>query len=167
MVVEGEKSKHQPTTAGVPQGSILGPTLFILYINDIVDLIGPNVRLYADDVTTYIAYDHPDEATAELQTRIDTATKWAERWLIIFNPAKTESLIFSRKKDQIKPQLTIQNTPILDVEAHKHLGLTVQKNGKWSEQIKEMVQRAQKRVDILRGHMFTLDRRSLEKLYIT
>jgi hypothetical protein len=67
----------------------------------------------------------------------------------------------------MKPTLQLEGTDIKEVESHKHLGITLQSNGKWSAQIRETKSKAQKRVDILRGYMYKLDRDSLEKLYLT
>ena len=167
VVVEGEESDLKPITAGVPQGSILGPVLFILYVNDLIENLGPNIRMYAYDVTLFVEYDHPLAAKLDLQEKIEIAMAWAKDWLVSFNPQKSISVVFSRKRETIIPQIEIDGIPIQEEEAHKHLGLTIQKNGKWSKHITDITTRAQRRVDILRGHMYTLDRQSLQKLYIS
>lgn len=77
---------------GVPQGSILGPLLFLVFINDIVDERHANVRLFADDTSIYIIVDHPQSAADILNSDLQKVQSWADSRLVICNPNKTESL---------------------------------------------------------------------------
>ena len=83
--------------AGVPQGSILGPLLFLLYINDIVNDIGTNIRLFADDTSLFIVVDNPMTVAVYPNSDLSVISQWAASWLVLFNPTKTDSLIFTRK----------------------------------------------------------------------
>ena len=167
VVIHGEHSESVEITAGVPQGSILGPLMFIFYVNDIINEVNINIRLYADDAITYISYEEPNEASEQLEENLTYLKSWADRWLVSFNPLKTESVTFSRKHDREIPPINFDETIVKDVEAHKHLGLTLQTNGKWTNQIKETTTRANKRLEVLKSLRFRLDRRSLEKLYLS
>ena len=84
-----------------------------------------------------------------------------------FNPNKTESLVFTRKREKSAPEIKMGNRNIKEVKEHKHLGLTLQQNGKWNLHIKEIAAKAKKKVDILRGLMYKLNRKSLERLYLS
>ena len=84
VVVNGSKSPPLPIKAGVPQGSVLGPLLFVLYINDIVDCIHSNARLYADDTCIFLRYDDPDTAAYQLEQDLEAIPKWAQDWYVTF-----------------------------------------------------------------------------------
>ncbi len=88
--------------AGVPQGSILGPLLFLAYINDIVKEIKSKIRLFADDTSLYIIVEDPTTSAISLNDDLKTIHQWSLNWLVTFNPSKTETMIFSRKLN--KPQ---------------------------------------------------------------
>ena len=87
--------------AGVPQGSILGPLLFLIFINDIVKCIGASIRLYADATSLYIIVDLPDQAATIPNTDLKTISDWANAWLVAFNASKTLLIIFSHKSNPV------------------------------------------------------------------
>ena len=154
--------------AGVPQGSILGPLLFLSYISDIVNDIGSNIRLFADDTSLFIIVEDPLEAAGSLNTDLDRISQWAATWLVSFNPAKTESLLISRKVNRpYHPPLFMQEYQITEVESHKHLGLYLSNDCSWHKHIDYITEKAWYRISTLRKLKFHLDRKSLETIYIT
>ena len=154
--------------AGVPQGSILGPLLFLVYINDIVRDIGSNIRLFADDTSIFIIVDSPATAADSLNTDLTKISQWAATWLVTFNPAKTEALLFSRKLNRPQhPPLYMQNHLISEVDVHKHLGLYFTNDCTWHNHINYIKEKAWHRLNIMRKLKFKLDRKSLEIIYLT
>ena len=99
-VLEGKSSQEYPANAGVPQGSILGPTLFLLYINDLPDDLICNIVICADDTTLYSKYDQASdlwqqlELASELESDLRDTVDWGRKWLVDFNAGKTQLVSF-------------------------------------------------------------------------
>ena len=143
VVVSNSFSPWTNVTAGVPQGSILGPLLFILYINGIVSEVSGNIRLFADDTSLYVIVDTPELSASILNSDFRAISNWSKAWLVTFNPSKTESMIFSRKKDKSQhPPLLVNGTPIATVKSHKHIGFSFSEDAKWNIHISAMVNKA-------------------------
>ena len=168
VVLPGSLSEWVYIKAGVPQGSILGPLLFLSYINDIVKNIGSNIRLFADDTSLFIIVDNPTTAALCLNSDLEKLSRWAAIWLVTFNPSKNESLLISRKINKpIHPPLYMQNVQIQEVSSHKHLGLYLSNDCSWHQHIDYIKQKAWFRIHIMRKLKFKLDRKSLETIYLT
>ena len=148
--------------------SILGPLLFLLYINDIVNDIGSNIRLFADDTSLFIIVDNPATAVECLNSDLNKLSRWAATRLVTFNPSKTEALLFSRKLNKPQhPSLFMQNHQISEVEYHKHLGLYFTNDCTLNEHINHINEKALFRLNIMRKLKFELDRKSLEIISTT
>ena len=158
VVLEGSFSEYKEVKAGVPQGSILGPMLFLIYINDIVRDIESSIKLFADDTTLYLIVEDPIPAANLMDGDLDKVQEWANTWLVKFNPQKTEEIIFSRKTTQIDhPKLSMNNVEIQRVQFHKHLGINFNSDCSWHEHIIDITAKAWKRIHLLRALKFQLD----------
>ena len=74
----------------MPQGSVLGPLLFLIYVNDMVKEVSCGVKLFADDTLMYIIVDNPELTTVELNRNMDKLNQWEQQWLVTFNATKTK-----------------------------------------------------------------------------
>lgn len=168
VVINGCSSDWRGIRAGVPQGSILGPLLFIIFINDIVYSIRSTIKLFADDTSLFLVVDDPAESAAILNSDLHKIHTWSKDWLVTFNPQKTETVTISRKvRKPPHPSLLMDDSVILETPDHKHLGLLISNDGTWSKHIDMIINKSFKRINILRKFKFILDRRTLEKIYLT
>ncbi|MCP3899199.1 MAG: hypothetical protein GY707_05745, partial [Desulfobacteraceae bacterium] len=144
VVINGQASTWGKINAGVPQGSVLGPLLFLVYINDIIHAVNySQIRLFADDTCLFIEVDNRDETTPKINSDLDSINKWSKKWLITFSPQKTKSLVISNKDDSYLNGDAIFNEHIIDVvSSHTYLGLTFSNNLKWSNHIDDISKRA-------------------------
>jgi len=168
VILPGAHSTPIEILAGVPQGSILGPIMFLLYINDIIADIQAHIHLFADDTSLFMVVNSPNETAAVLQSDIDKISSWADKWLVCFNPSKSESMLISRKINKPShPPLTMQNVNIPTVDVHKHLGVFISNDYTWHVHISFIKEKAWTRIHIMRKLKIMLDRKTLEKIYVS
>jgi hypothetical protein len=111
--VEGEMSTPRIIKAGVPQGSVLSPTLFNKYINDMPQAIGVQLALFADDTCLYATDRKEGYVLRKLQRRLNSMVEWSKRWNIRINEDKNQAIYFSHEIRPPESFLTIngQNIP--------------------------------------------------------
>ena len=167
VVLNGVESKVCYLEAGVPQGSILGPLLFLIYINDIVDDMECFINLFADDTSVQqpiIDITSFDKVNRDLQR----LSVFGEQWLILFNAIKTEYLIISRQRNRSNhPDLFLNGKKISEVDNHTHLGVTISNTLSWSVHINKAIAKADRRLNIIRRCQKILPRSCKEMLYKT
>ena len=132
VIVDGEKSTLVEVKAGVPQGSRLGPLLFIIYINDIINDLESEIMIFADDTTLLASGSDPAETSAQLNRDLEKIASWAQTWKVTFNASKSKDMIFSNKNLNNSPPLIFNGQYIDRVNTHKHLGVYLQSNLHWS-----------------------------------
>ena len=150
--------------AGVPQGSRLGPLLFLIYINDIVCGLESEILLFADDCSLLANGLDPAQTAEQLNRDLIKISNWAQLWKVTFNASKTKDIIFSGKVLNNSPPLLYNENIIDRVNTHRHLGVYLTSNLDWSFQINEICIRANKKLSVLR-HVRMLKRNTLDLLY--
>ena len=127
-VLNGQSSNWGDISAGVPQGSILGPLFFLVYVNDLAVGLKCNVKLFADDTSLFTVVEDSNTAANDMNHDLDLISQWAHTWRMSFNPdpqKQAVELTFSRKKIEIDhPVILFNNIPVKKVVEHKHLGLS-------------------------------------------
>ena len=169
VCIDGQFSEWARLLAGVPQGSVLGPLLFLIFINDVTHVIQhTQLRLFADDTCVFITVDNRDQATDQVNMDLSSIMKWSEDWLVSFSAAKTKSMVVSNKLDShLNAHVHMSNADIDHVKNHKHLGLILSDNLGWNSHIMEIYAKAMKRLDIIQHFKFKLDRSALERYYVS
>ena len=134
VAVEGELSDVGNVTSGVPQGSVLGPTLFSIYINDIGDNISARVRLFADDTILYQNIRSDDDPKL-LQKDLDTLETWEKTWQMSFNVSKCHVLTVTNKKSPTQYQYKLHNQNLESVKSAKYLGVEISDTLNWKDHV--------------------------------
>ena len=125
VVVNGTKSDWAPVLSGVPQGTVLGPLLFSLYINDISTDIDSEIRLFADACVCYREIKDTED-TLKLHKYIDQLGCWARKWGMRFQPVRCNMMQLTRKRrKKIHASYTLEGTVLENVESIKYLGVTI------------------------------------------
>ena len=162
-VIEGHKSIELPLLAGVPQGSRLGPLLFILYINDLVTDLESTPFVYADDTTLIASASSTYETSNILNRDLVKIANWAHTWKVTFNASKSKDMIFS--KSLLPSHPTILGLHYIErVNLHKHLGLFINSSLTWDKQIESIVKKVNLKLSIM-WQVNGLSRQCLDVLY--
>ena len=167
VLVDGVHSSWRDVLAGIPQGSILGPLLFLIFINDIINDINCIIRLFADDTSLILPSINLDTDLDLMQNDLNRISAWAKKWAVNFNSDKTKTLLISRRTTPSHIDLTFDNSHLELSSEHKHLGITFNSSATWTNHLNEIITKANKRLGILRNLKYTLDRDTLLILYKT
>ena len=130
VVLDEKSSQEYPVNAGVPQGSILGPTLFLLYINDLPDDAICSVAIYADDTTLYSKFDQASgwwqqlELDSELESDLQDTVDWGRKWLVDFNAGKIQLVSFDWSKNTSAIDVKMDGSVPEKKTSFKMMGLT-------------------------------------------
>lgn len=152
VLVEGEMSGPLDVRSGVPQGSVIGPCLFLFYINDIPIGLESTVRLFADDTIVYMTVDSNADCT-RLQNDLDKLAIWEDRWHMAFHPAKCNVLSITNNKNVIHYPYTLHGRQLERVTKAKYLGVTVQTNLKWDSHISNICNKANSTLGFLKRNL--------------
>ena len=155
MVLDGKSAQEHPVNAGVPQGSILGPTLFILYINDLPHDVICDFAIYADDTTLCSKYHQASdlrqqlESAFELESDLRDAVDWGRKWLVHFNAGQTQLVSFGQSNRTGAIDMKIDGSVLEEKSSFKVLELTFYSKLDWRSYNISIAKTASKKIGAL------------------
>jgi hypothetical protein len=168
VVVNGSESSAANINAGVPQGSILGPTLFLVFINDLSHAVSSDIAMFADDTTlsaTINCVNDRDRVYNLLLEDLRSVEDWAEKWLVKFNAKKTQQLTISRKTTKDARSVTFLGEALKEEEYIKLLGVNITSTLDWSCHVSKIASNSGRLLGILRKAKRLLPSAALATLY--
>ena len=173
VIVNGTCCKQAPVTSGIPQGSVLGPILFVLYINDMPTGIYNPIRLFADDTKIYTRSD-VESSSETLQDDLDKLQEWSDRWLLRFHPEKCHVLKLGNKKSDSVYRMKSKDTQgnhtvvtLAESEYEKDLGVLIDNKLGFSNHVAHVTKKANRIVGIIRRTFDFLSEELFVQLYKT
>ena len=166
IVVDNKFSTPSKVTSGVPQGSVLGPLLFQLFINDLPNGLESSVKLYADDVLIMRSITTPNDHQI-LQNDLTKLALWSANWQMPFNLAKCEHLTVTNSPYPSTHHYKLNDYTIQRVQSIKYLGLTISHNLSWSPQISRIVSKVNQVQSFFRRNLSYCSRNLKVKCYQT
>jgi len=154
VIINGSSSDWSPVLSGVPQGSILGPLLFILYLNDLPSAVCCPMKIFADDVAMYCPIQSATDCV-DFQRDLDSISAWCSKWQMRLNVSKCDLLCISNKSSPSKPSYYINNHNLQWVSSVKYLGVFVDCKLSWNHHISHVSAKATRVLNLLRRHMYT------------
>ena len=155
MILDGKSSQEYPVNAGVLQGSILGVTLFLLYINDLPDDVICNIAIYADDTTLYSKCDQASdlwqqlELASELESDLRDTLDWGKKWLVDFSAGKTQLVLLDRSNNNGSIDKILGGSILEEKSYFKMLVLTFSSKLDWGSYIISIAKTASKKIGAL------------------
>lgn len=171
VVVEGSFSKPFRVSRGVPQGSILGPLLFLVFINDLLSTVprGSSVNAYADDTLLYRQIEQSSDAL-DLQADLNAVGTWAANWGLRFNVSKCVCMRISLRNAARRmyppPQYVLNGSIISEVEHTRYLGVVVQNNFRFTRHIRELTNSCNKLIGLLKRNLYAANRSARRTAFI-
>ena len=168
VVLDGQASDPVPVLSGVPQGSVLGPVLFLIFINDLPENIRSSVRLFADDGVLYRNIESATDCQI-LQDDLNSLAQWEADWQMKFNVAKCHSMrVTQHPPDKhIQFEYTLHQQRLEQVQSAKYLGITISDDLDWGQHISEISSKATKTLGFLRRNLAFAPRHTKEVAYKT
>ena len=169
VVLNGFYSDYSLIESGVPQSSVLGPLLFLIYINDLERNTKSNIKFFADDTMLFSIVKDPVISANDLNHDLDKIYQWAHQWKMEFNPDPTKQateVLFSCKLNSPNhPQLIFNGSAAAKANEQKHLGLILDSRLSFEKHLSEKIIKAKKNVGILKHLSQFLPFKTLDQMY--
>ena len=162
VAVNGTRSSWRRVVSGVPQGSVLGPLLFVVYINDLPNLLQCKCKIFADDTKIYKHVKNPEDGIA-LQKDLDKLQDWSKEWMLYFNVEKCKVMHSGINNPHI--QYHMNNIPLSTTNKERDLGVLINSNLKVSDHVNAITKKANQMLGIVKHSFSYLNVEKLKILY--
>ena len=152
VVVGGEHSTWTKVVSGVPQGTVLGPLLFLIYINDLPDNIHSAVRLFADDCVLYREIKNEFDSH-ELQKDLNRLAQWEHDWQMHFNTQKCFDMRITHARHVKHYNYTLGDSTLQETDSHPYLGVCITKDLTWNKHIHQITASANRTLAFVRRYL--------------
>ena len=153
VVLPGGASSACPVLSGVPQGTVLGPILFLLYINDLPDdTLHSTVRLFADDCILHRPVRTVHDCDL-LQQDLDSIAKWEAQWLMEFNVGKCLAMHVGRGRNKMEHKYMLHGQQLVELDSSKYLGITLTTDLRWNTHISNITKKANSALGLIRRNL--------------
>ena len=166
VLVEGQSSEKVPVVSGVPQGSVLGPVLFLIFINDLPDNISSRTRLFADDCILYRQISSETDQRL-LQEDLDRLATWEKTWGMEFHPQKCSVMRISRARVARTFQYHLKDVSLAEEPSSKYLGVDLQSNLSWKNHISRITKKFNNMLYFLRHNLRQASEETKAQAYFT
>jgi hypothetical protein len=152
VVLDGDVSSQMPVVSGVPQGSVLGPLLFLVIINDLPASVSSKTRLFADDCILYRTIENHQDCVT-LQMDLNNLALWGSTWGMQYHPQKCNSLNVTRPHTPHAFNYALKGHVLESVNTAKYLGITLSSNMSWDTHINNITAKTNKILSVLRRNL--------------
>ena len=168
VVINGVTSSWKPIKSGVPQGSVLGPLLFLIFINDLPDNLVCNPKLFADDVSLNAFMYDRDTCTKDLKDDLNRLYEWSVKWKMIFNPdpnKPAEEVTFTNRTSTSYDTVSYAGVDVKSIDYHKHLDFILDSKMHYTKHLDCIIAKANQGITVIK-HLFNyLPREALFQIY--
>ena len=164
VVVNGKLSAWALILSGIPQGSVLGPILFVIFINDLPDVVTSMVKIFADDTKLFHSV-HSPQHRIQLQNDLDNLVEWSRKWQLGFNEAKCK--VIHLGKSNPRHQYVMNDVTLESTADEKDLGVVVDEDLKFHLHVSKAVSKASRMLGLVRATFSCLDESTVPRLFTT
>ena len=166
VVVVGQSSEWAPVTSGVPQGTVLGPLLFLAFINDLPAGLTSKARLFADDCLIYRSISSITDAE-DLQADLNSLHQWSSKWQMKFNVDKCHTMRITLRRNIIDTKYHLGGSTLSMVTEYPYLGLTLTNNLSWQCHINGITNRANRMLGLIHRNLRSSSQKLRQQAYFT
>ena len=168
VCLDGGTSNKCNVVSGVPQGTVLGPLCFLIFINDLGSNLSPEtkLKLFADDSLLFRTIENEGDAK-QLQADLDSLTSWADTWHMQFHPSKSLVMSITNKKKPLTHEYRMMNQTLRHVSSVKYLGVNINSSLKWKEHVEHIAAKAKTTLGFIQRNLYKCPQKVKAQAYIT